>query len=82
MCHVELALLVASRVIGAPLELLAIERARFVRKALPGEELTIRIQLGPASGAVCVDANHSIGGEPAAELRIVVMQRTDDSPSR
>lgn len=78
MCHVDLALRAASQALGAPLELVAVERARFVRKVLPDEELRIRLAFQPSEGAgTSIVADHSVGGDPAAELRLVVVRRTD-----
>ena len=77
MCHVDLALRAAALVVGADLELVAVDRARFLRKSLPGEELSIRLVLRPSVNAVTsIAADHSIGGELAAELRLVVTTRT------
>jgi len=77
MCHVDLALRAASLAVGAALDLVAVERARFVRKALPGEELSIRLVFRPSADAVEeVAADHSVGGEAAAELRLRVTRRT------
>jgi 3-hydroxymyristoyl/3-hydroxydecanoyl-(acyl carrier protein) dehydratase len=77
MCHVDLALRAASLAIGEALDLVAVERARFVRKALPGEELRIRLVFRPSAGAVTeIAADHSVGGEAAAEMRLQVTRRT------
>ncbi len=71
MCHVDLALRAASKALGVPLDLAAIERARFVKKALPGEEMSIRLTFG----ATTVAAVHSVGGEPVAEFRLLISRR-------
>ena len=77
MCHVDLALRAASLAIGAALDLVAVDRARFVRKALPGEELSIRLVFRPSADAVTeITADHSVGGVVAAELRLRVTRRT------
>lgn len=78
MCHVDLALRAASLALGAPLELVAVERARFVRRVLPDEELSIRLvfrQSGDAETSIVAD--HFVGAEPAAELRLVAVRRTE-----
>jgi 3-hydroxyacyl-[acyl-carrier-protein] dehydratase len=76
MCHVDLAVRAASQAIGAPLHLVAVDRARFVRRALPGDELKIRLVLRRSAGDVtAVEAAHSVGGEPVAELRLGVTRR-------
>jgi 3-hydroxymyristoyl/3-hydroxydecanoyl-(acyl carrier protein) dehydratase len=77
MCHVDLALRAASLAVGAALDLVAVDRARFVRKALPGEVLSIRLVFRPSADAVTeIAADHSVGGEAAAELRLRVTRRT------
>lgn len=76
MCHIDLALRAASLLAGAPLGLATIERARFVRRVLPGEELRIRVTLGAGEGgARIVSAEHLVGSEPAASLRLRVLAR-------
>jgi 3-hydroxyacyl-[acyl-carrier-protein] dehydratase len=76
MCHVDLAMRAASQVVGGPLDLLAVDRARFVRKALPGEELKMLLVFRPSAGEVTsIAADLSVGGETAAELHLVVSRR-------
>ena len=76
MCHIDLALRAASLLAGASLDLAEIERARFVRRVLPGEELRIRVKLAAeADGARIVIAEHLVGDEPAASLRLRVVAR-------
>lgn len=75
MCHVDLALRAASLALGVAFELVAVERAKFTRKALPGEELRIRLAFRAAGDSTSVAADHSIGGEPAADLRLTVRPR-------
>ena len=76
MCHVDLALRAASTALGAELELAAVDRARFSRKVHPGEELRICLALAPAAdSATTITADHSVGGEAAATLRLVVTRR-------
>jgi 3-hydroxyacyl-[acyl-carrier-protein] dehydratase len=77
MCQVDLALRAASQALGAPLDLVAVDRARFSRKVAPNEELRIRLAFKPsADGVTTIAADHSVGGEPAAELRLRVTRRT------
>jgi len=71
MCLVDLALRAASLVAGADLDLVSVERARFSRRILPGEELSIRVTLGAAGGGTrSVAADLLVLGEAAAHLRL------------
>lgn len=81
MCHVDLALRAASQALGSPLELVAVERARFTTKALPGEELRIRLVFGATTGdETSVAAYHSVDGEGAAELHLLVRRSATCPP--
>jgi len=83
MCHIDLAVRAASLALGAELDLVAVERARFFRKVTPGEEMRICLVFKPSSdGAVSVAADHFVGDERAAELLLVVTRRTVPSAPR
>jgi 3-hydroxymyristoyl/3-hydroxydecanoyl-(acyl carrier protein) dehydratase len=71
MCHVDLALRAASRAFGA-LDLVAVERARFPRKTLPDETLTIRIRRDAAGRLHC---EHRVGDAICAQFVLEVSSR-------
>jgi 3-hydroxymyristoyl/3-hydroxydecanoyl-(acyl carrier protein) dehydratase len=83
MCHIDLALRAASLAFGAALDLVAVERARFVRKVTPGEELRICLVFKPSpDDVVSVAADHFVGDDRAAELLLAVTRRTVPSAPR
>ncbi len=83
MCHVDLAMRAACQVVGAPLDLLAVERARFVRKALPGEELRMFLVFRPSADDVTtIAAEISVGGKTSAQLHLSVSRRPGPTARR
>jgi 3-hydroxyacyl-[acyl-carrier-protein] dehydratase len=67
MCHVDLAVRAASAAQGRALELLTIERARFVARVAPGGEMRCRLVYEPDG---VVEAEHFVEDRLVAELRL------------
>lgn len=83
VCHIDLALRAASQVLGVALDLVAVDRARFVRRTLPGEELSIRLDFRQTEADVTkIAADHTVQGEQAAELRLSVTRTAQAPPPR
>jgi 3-hydroxymyristoyl/3-hydroxydecanoyl-(acyl carrier protein) dehydratase len=76
MCHVDLAVRAASRVLGAPLELATVRHARFHRAVKPGAELSIRLRFAAVNAeAIDVSTTHVVSSERVAETRLLLSRR-------
>lgn len=76
MCHVDLALRATARALGAQLDLVAVGRARFMRKVRPGEELSMRLSFSaPRDATITVTSAHTVGGAAVADLQFAVRLR-------
>lgn len=83
MCHLDLAVDAASHVLGRRIRPSRILRARFTRKVVPGEDLTILIRIEePAGSPALVRASHSVGMEPAAEILFEIEPERTTSPGK
>jgi len=68
-----LALATEPELAGGKLLLMGLDRVRFRRRVIPGEELTLRVSLVSRRGPVWkLDGKASVEGEPATDARLLL----------
>ena len=68
-CHVDLARRAAGRLVGRPLEIASVERARFPAPLAPGVDMQVSVAWNPRDdGTLSVTARHEVAGQVVADL--------------
>jgi 3-hydroxymyristoyl/3-hydroxydecanoyl-(acyl carrier protein) dehydratase len=70
--QLEMTRAAAESVLGCPLAVREISKAKFQRPILPDEIVRLELKLSEADGAIQARANFSMGGQPAGETILLL----------